>query len=216
MMGTWQRTKRALGAVVAVSALIVSASVSSTACVGDSPPPAGETCETYCSTIARSCTGPNRQYRDEKECLATCGKLPEGDESDGALNTVGCRLRQARAAATLEQCTAAGPFGGGLCGSRCEAFCAINARTCGEELGPLQPFRSEATCLEQCSLFTFDPDEGEGPSQDFSGNDTVNCRSFHLILAQQDAEGHCPHTAPASSVCRSASPTGDAGSDGGS
>jgi hypothetical protein len=212
MVGTWQRTKRALGALVAVTALIVSASVSFTACVGDSPPPAGDMCERYCSTVAGACTGPNRQYRNDAECRAACAHLPEGTESDGALNTVGCRLRQARAAATTDQCNAAGPFGGGVCGSRCESFCTITARACGEELGPLQPYRSEATCLEQCSLFTFDPDEGEGPDQPFSGNDTVNCRSHHLILALQDAEGHCPHTAPASSVCRSASPT-DAGSD---
>ena len=206
--------RRAFGALlVATSGATVFA-----ACVGDDPGPApigeadasaspeasspdgdggGDLCATYCAEIARACTGPNRQYRDDQECMRACALLPQGTEDDGARNSVGCRLRQARAATSLESCIVAGPFGGGTCGTRCEAFCDVVMGNCVE----LAPFGSRSTCLEECPKFVFDPNEGEGPDQKSDGNDTINCRSHHAILALDDKVVHCPHTGTASPVC---------------
>ncbi len=178
-----------------------------TACTGDAEVTASpDLCETYCKEIRNKCTGGSLQYRTDDECLKACALLPTGTSNDVGQNTVGCRLRVARAASTLEQCVVAGPFGGNECGTRCLSFCAMVSAHCGDL--PTPPYSSEATCIEECR-FPFDPAEGEGPNQNPAGNDTINCRSHHLILALSDKTTHCPHTAPVSPVCL----TRDAGTD---
>jgi hypothetical protein len=198
---------------------------STVACVGDKPSidepttadastnadagGGGDLCPTYCTEVAKSCTGANRQYRNAEECLRACALLPKGTEEDRELNTVGCRLRQARAASSLDTCIVAGPFGGGKCGSRCEAFCDVVVGNCAE-LGSASPYNSKSTCLEECPRFVLDPAEGEGPDQVSAGNDSLNCRTHHSILALGDKVVHCPHTGVVSPVCL----VRDAGHDG--
>lgn len=177
------------------------------ACLGDDPVASGDLCATYCFEVAKSCTGANRQYRNDEECRRTCALLPAGTEADGERNTIGCRVRKARAATNLDSCVVAGPFGGGACGSRCEAFCDVVMGNC---TGALAPYGSKSTCLEECQRFAFDPAEGEGPDQVSAGNDTINCRSHHAILALDDKVTHCGHTTAVSPVCFDRA-SGDAG-----
>lgn len=194
-------TRRTLQAILAFGAL-VSSVVLPVACVDADPEPVlSLSCSSYCTEIAKSCGGANVQYRNREECIKVCGLLDLGTEKDGDVNTIGCRLRKAKSAKTLGDCVAAGPFGGGVCGTRCAAFCTMIGKRCLDTASP--PFEgSEATCNEQCPNFKFDEEEGEGPNQKaFTGKDTINCRSHHLILALSDPERHCPHADVVSTQC---------------
>lgn len=177
------------------------------ACVSEDPGATATplTCDSYCTEILKSCGGDNRQYRSRDECLTTCKLLDLGTERDGDVNSISCRLRKATSAKTLSDCVAAGPFGGGVCGQRCDAFCQMIGANCLTVSSP--PFQgSQATCNEICPTFKFDPTEGEGPNQSaFSGKDTINCRSHHLILSlagPADRETHCPHADAVSAQCK--------------
>ncbi len=111
-----------------------------------------------------------------------------------------CRLAQAKLAATKEACIIAGPYGGDVCGRRCEAFCTAVENNCAS-LGPAAPYGSRATCIETCNGFRLDPLVGEGPDQPFKGQNTLNCRGFHMILSLDDKATHCPHTGLVSATC---------------
>ncbi|MCA9587044.1 MAG: hypothetical protein KC657_16935 [Myxococcales bacterium] len=194
------------------------------ACVGGDPPataPApsvtgdagdagdGVTCEAYCATVNKNCTGPNRQYRSDEECRRLCAFLSPGTAADRAQNTVGCRLANAKLGQSKEVCAAAGAWGGDVCGRRCETFCAINEASCGT-LGGGAPYE-KGDCLEKaCPVLRFDPAVGDGPDQAFDGDDTLNCRAFHLVLATDNALAtHCPHTALVSPTCQPRDAGGD-------
>lgn len=191
------------------------------ACVGDPvigvPPSDGGVdasqgkCDEYCSEIRTTCTGDNLQYRNDAECKRFCALLAPGSADDRTQNTVSCRLANAKLGQTKAICANAGPWGGDVCGTRCNTFCEINAATCGT-LGAAAPYVDRADCLERaCRVLTFDEALGDGVSADrFDGEDTLNCRMFHLGLALDDAlAGHCPHTALTSPTCK----VRDAGTD---
>jgi hypothetical protein len=192
--------RRTLEVLLACGAILTSVTVP-VACVTDDPGPSIElSCEAYCTEVAKSCGGANEQYRNTDECMKTCKMLDLGTEKDGDVNTIGCRLRKAKSAKTLADCVAAGPFGGGVCGARCAAFCTIVGKNCLAVDKP--PFEgSEATCNEACPTFTFNPAEGEGPGQR-AFSDSLNCRTHHLILSLSDPKNHCPHTDVKSVVCQ--------------
>lgn len=208
-------SKTSTGTVTAFAVVILSsAALAIAACVADVKPlppdtdggtsadsgaAGGNLCRTYCTEIAKTCAGANRQYRNDDECLKACAFLPQGTEADGAQNTVGCRLRQARAATNLQSCLAAGPYGGGTCGQRCDAFCDIVGGNCSDQ-GGSAPYNSRETCLEECPKFHFDPTGGEGPDHP-AGSNTQNCRMHHAILTLGDKVVHCPHTGVVSAVC---------------
>lgn len=194
----FRRTLKVLAFGVVVSSVTLPI-----ACVSEDPGPSLPlSCSSYCTEIAKSCGGANVQYRNNEECMKTCALLDLGTEKDGDVNTIGCRLRKATSAKGLADCVAAGPFGGGVCGPRCAAFCTILGKNCLSTTTP--PFEgSEGTCNERCPSFKFDQTEGEGPNQvAFPGKDTFNCRSHHLILALSDRTTHCPHTDVVSTQCR--------------
>ena len=109
------------------------------------------------------------------------------------------RLAQAKLAASKEACVSAGPYGGDVCGRRCEAFCTVVEANCSATAPP--PYSSRSTCIETCNGFPFDPKVGEGPDQPFKGADNLNCRGFHMILSLEDKVGHCPHTGATSATC---------------
>lgn len=156
--------------------------------------PSTASCARYCSIVNGSCTGPDQQYASDAACLAVCGALPWGGASDSSGNTVQCRLVRAELASTTgepsDYCYAAGPGGGGVCGSNCEGYCALMTATCSE-LGSVRE------CLEACAAV---PDLTRGPSMRpaatmlQSGN-TLQCRLFHVSAATLDPSGHCPHAA---------------------
>jgi hypothetical protein len=134
--------------------------------------------------------------------MKVCTNLELGTRNDGDVNSVGCRLRQMRAAATLDSCIAAGPFGGDVCGTRCSNFCRFVGKSCLAIAAP--PYGgSEGTCIEACPSFRRDAalgDNTEVPA--FPGADTFNCRSHHLILALSEPEPHCSHADAVSPLCK--------------
>lgn len=185
-----------------LSLLPVAFAVSVWACTADSSNPASSAqiqCQDYCSSIQKSCVGSNRQYRSEVECAAACGNLPPGDAADRSVNTVGCRLAQAKQATTKDACTAAGAYGGAVCGpNRCDAFCDMVIGSCGKEASP--PYKDRGDCLESCAKFRFDPAVGEGPDIAVQSGDNLNCRAHHAILSLE-SKSHCAHVAVKSSTC---------------
>ena len=167
----------------------------------------GDICDRYCAEVAANCTGANQQYRDLAECKLACALLDPGTEQDGEINTVGCRLRQARAA-SKQSCLAAGPFGGDVCGKHCDVFCRMVEKNCAAEPSP--PYPSASTCIEQCPSFPVKDPSAISHTTHPSG-DSFECRAHHAILSLSDKTNHCPHTAPISVTCN-AGPH-DAGAD---
>jgi hypothetical protein len=155
---------------------------------------ASQLCLDYCDTLGTSCVGKNQQYATPIACLAVCELLPPGIPGATSGNSVECRLRQAEFAASTGEpansCFAAGPGGGGICGSDCEGYCTMMTQKC-TQLGPLNQ------CLTACASV---PDLSRPPmnlrydsSQD-SGN-SLQCRLFHVSAASVDPAGHCVHAA---------------------
>jgi hypothetical protein len=183
--------------------------------VGCSPlltPPSPDdalTCENYCDTVLASCglvmgkNGGTAQYLSREGCLAQCASMPRGAETDKEVDSVGCRLRAAKAAAVgnkEENCRAAGAVGGGVCGrNRCAAFCKQVTTRCTAAYTSMIPYANEAECLAACGpgrAFDFDVSK---PEVFFEGAD-LNCRIAHLVASFDPGEGfgppshHCWHT----------------------
>src|SRR5690606_34062554 len=72
-----------------------------------------ELCIEYCDVVQDSCTGELAVYASRASCINTRNALPAGIKSEPEGNTVECRLRRAKSAATSpgEFCAAAGPGG---------------------------------------------------------------------------------------------------------
>lgn len=159
--------------------------------VEGSPPPQprpvdaapGGDCDRYCALVSASCTGEFAQYTDTAQCMAVCETLPAGAAGDREGNSVACRQSYAGNVAKTDPalfCAAAGPFGGGVCGERCDAFCALAFAVCA-----VRPWPSPAACVSECSNVRFSdagPDAGEGLNGPMSG-DTLNCRTRRLLEA---------------------------------
>jgi hypothetical protein len=177
-------------------------------CVGDDPGPTGAgstetaSCQEYCDAVLVGCTGPLRAYDNAGQCLATCALMAPGKVGDRG-NTVACRLPHAKAGSGRQTCMNASAYGGGVCGDRCDAFCELVDKNCIAPLGAAAPYASKPDCVEACQKIRYDSTGVEGPGQAFDGEDTLNCRMFHLILSLDDRVGHCPHTAVQSATCRS-------------
>jgi hypothetical protein len=176
------------------------------ACVSGDDPGAGDplpSCNLYCTEIMKNCGGDRQQYENQSQCEKVCSLLDLGNPEDGEVNTIGCRLRRARSAATAEDCLAAGPFGGGVCGNRCQSYCQILGKHCPGVPG--SPFEDQGSCAEACGRapYVFDPNDIESSFTD-SGKDNLNCRMHHLLLSlptEVERAIHCPHGAVVSSVC---------------
>lgn len=173
-------------------------------CVGNDPTDTPvDLCPQYCDAVIANCTGDLRAFENRNQCLKACGLMTQGIEGDTGVDTVGCRLTHAKIGGTKDECRKASAYGGDACGSHCDTFCGLVAANCIEPLPPgAGPYPSRSTCFEQCNGLTYDPAASEGTAQPFAGSNTVNCRMFHLILALDDREGHCPHTAKVSATCQ--------------
>ena len=185
------------------AAVVVACSASDPA-----PAPAGDAlCSTYCNRILAECTGADTMYRDSAQCMTACKDLDPVNETGETGNTVKCRVGQL----DKKNCRSAGPLGGGVCGQRCDGFCKIVQATCSTQAAP--PYPDLGTCTEECNtVLRFDPAAPEGIEQPFTGEDTLNCRVQHLLLAFKDPNPHCNHVAVQSAQCR-ASASSDAGHD---
>lgn len=189
---------------------------------GDGSPDAGSTqlsldCPTYCSEIAKTCTGDNAQYQDDTHCMAMCAKFTPGAKTDIAGNTLGCRNYHIQNITVLGQspslhCDHAGPLGGQInpavaerCGDPCTDFCALDIATCGVAgTDATGQYASVDGCIALCRgdrtaanpgyalthLYTY----GAAPP----AGDSLACRMYHLTNAAQPglAATHCPYTGP--------------------
>jgi hypothetical protein len=85
----------------------------------DTGRPVQVTPQDYCALMQANCAG---QYPSNQACLAAAARFQIGTVGD-TLNTLACRI----GAALKSDCKAASASGGGVCGSRCEAFCRLAA-----------------------------------------------------------------------------------------
>ncbi len=163
-------------------------------------------CTKYCLLVTEACAAENAQYVSDKDCLSFCERLPVGEPGDKSGNTLACRQHFAGTPAHAlpgTYCLAAGPFGGGVCGTRCTAFCQVALATCKAGVA-LAPYDSYPTCADACTGFAFwdggTDGGGENPSGPESG-DTLNCRMHWLRNATVDPDA-CPNIGPDSGACR--------------
>lgn len=164
-------------------------------------------CETYCDAVLANCTGKYEQYRSTEQCLEVCKRLPAGTPGDGNVNSVECRIRQAKFAESeaFLYCKSAGPLGAGKCGSNCESYCALMDATCTQSATAgnveLSYFGDTQACLANCGAL---PDDPAGPTQ-YSSSPTIEpnslegnnvyCRTYHVAagIEGDSASEHCPH-----------------------
>jgi hypothetical protein len=170
------------------------------------PPGPEPSCVKYCDLVMESCAGDQAQYASRAECLEVCARLPAGDAGDIESNTVACRQYYAGSPARTNAgnyCLAAGPFGGGVCGDRCIAFCGLTLDVCSPEAG-VAPYASYPDCQTACAGYAYEDGGidggGEPPGGPAAGN-TLNCRLFHLRGAIHDGLG-CADLGADSGACR--------------
>lgn len=134
------------------------------------------TCEIYCETIERNCEEDHAQFFEDglghTLCPMICPAFQIGNPADQTGNSLGCRSYHARASVSdpANHCALAGPSGGGICGDRCEAFCAIAKEICDAT------YVDEATCMNECASFD---DSVPYDVTQTSGN-TFACRFYYL------------------------------------
>lgn len=163
-------------------------------------------CAKYCDLVMESCDGAEAQYASRTECLEICARLPAGDAGDIEQNTVACRQYYAGSPARANAggyCLAAGPFGGGVCGDRCIAFCGLALGACSPDAGPA-PYGSYPDCQTACAGYPYtgatEDGGGEPPNGPEDGN-TLNCRLYHLRGAIHDGTS-CADLGADSGACR--------------
>jgi len=174
---------------------------------GEGPDQPPSTCENYCDAVLANCTGKYEQYRSRGQCLEVCKRLPVGTPGDENVNSVECRIRQARFAESewFLYCKSAGPLGAGKCGSNCESYCSLMGATCTSSSTAgnveLSYFNDTQACLSNCAAMADDP---AGPNQYSSSatsdpsslvGNNIYCRTYHVAagIEQDSASEHCPH-----------------------
>jgi hypothetical protein len=167
-------------------------------------------CGEYCATVMANCTIMDAQYSSVENCLATCPSLPGATDASEVGNTVGCRLKNARDAATvgpLTECPAAGPGSEGICGDNCEAFCRLFEVQCSDLFNEDYMSVGQPGCRDDCETF---PDAGTFSVTATNQGDTVQCRLYHVSQAFDDPVQHCLHAA-GNAVCISGDGGGGSG-----
>jgi hypothetical protein len=177
----------------------VDASVHPTSADAAAPPedtaPEVPSCSEYCDAIMPCNPDLHEEYPDEDLCLRECALFPKGTVGDMG-NTLGCRLAHARAVpgSPETECVAAGPTGGGVCGTRCEAFCLLAIAVCGD----LWDGGCAAACAQWATV-------NGGPLGEPSG-DTLDCREAEVQSAFEaqapDGSSGCPSVGSVSAECR--------------
>lgn len=173
-------------------------------CVGEDPTDAKvDLCPQYCDAVIANCQGDLRAFDNRDQCLTACALMQQGKEGDTGVDTVGCRLSHAKVGQSPDECRKASAYGGGACGPTCDVFCGIVDANCIQPLDAASAaYPSRSTCTEECAGIRYDAAGKEGTAQPFQGENTLNCRMFHLILSLADRVGHCPHTKLVSSTCQ--------------
>lgn len=170
-------------------------------------PPPQVNCAKYCDLVQSHCKGENAQYGSKDDCLAFCEHLPPGDPNEPK-ETPGMYCRQVYAGSPSltdpeQYCAAAGPFGGGICGDRCTAFCQVAFSACAPD-GGVRPYATVPKCKTECIEYTFKEAGVDGGGEGLDGpkaGDTLNCRLYHLRNAVRDASS-CEDLGPDAGDCR--------------
>jgi hypothetical protein len=174
---------------------------------GTTPPPLLP-CSKYCDLMQERCEGEHAQYASKEDCLAFCEHIPAGDPSDLKESSPGMYCRQTYAgspslASPEKYCAAAGPFGGGICGDRCTAFCEVALSACAPD-GGAAPYPSVPKCKTECVGYSYKEAGADGGGEGLDGpmtGDTLNCRLYHLRRAVMDASS-CEDLGPDAGGCR--------------
>lgn len=168
----------------------------------------GPSCEAYCKDVVSTCTGEDTQYGSPEECIWVCERLAPGSLGDKDGDTVACRAYHASTNAktdTRTWCAAAGPFGGGVCGDRCGAFCGLALAVCTSAGGDGgAPWSSEPDCVTACASFAYldgGTDGGGEGSNGATSGDTLNCRLRVLRAALRDPS-KCGDLGTPSDTCK--------------
>jgi hypothetical protein len=150
-------------------------------------------CESYCNHVMAGCTGVNAAYPDRDTCLRTCAKLPTGETTQD--NSIECRTAQAELAESTGEpeshCPGAGPYGAGVCGSTCQAYCSLITTGCPEKLVGVKDCEAECAGLRSDGVYD--------PSQIASG-DSLECRVARATLALGNPS-ECAGAALKSTTC---------------
>lgn len=196
-------------------AAVVAVALAWLGCTGEDPPStSGDTvadlCDELCTKVLSTCNeGAKQMFRDTAQCVESCQALDPGVAGSTTGNTIRCRIAQVDA----RDCNGAGVLGGGKCGQRCDGYCRVAATACAALPEAQRPYRNEADCVETCDgQLRFDPTATEGANQPFVGEDTLNCRTPHLLFALSDPQTHCGHLGVRSPPCSGASPADAGGS----
>ena len=160
---------------------------------GGDAAPGATACSDYCDKITANCTGANAQYSSKGDCVSACqNKLawPAGTSANTG-NTLSCRdyhagLAGMNAGAATTHCPHAGPTSdGNMCGTLCENYCYLAAKNC---TGSNKLFETDAACMTACAGFATNGTYGAT-----MGN-TLQCRLYHVNVARDAANTHCPHS----------------------
>jgi hypothetical protein len=153
-------------------------------------------CAAYCARMESACVGANAQYGSLANCMDSCATWDFGSQGEMTNNTLGCRTYHAGAAignASLH-CRHAGPGGDGACGTNCQGLCGIVIDVC---TGANEVYGTLSECTTACSGFPALPPYNAAEQS----GDSLACRLYHATAAASDPDGHCAHTADASSTC---------------
>jgi hypothetical protein len=138
----------------------------------------------------------NAQYASDAQCQTVCGIL-SGAMVTG-MDTIACRTMAAafKQGQQVPACWHAGPFGYGVCGAECDAFCAIATSVCSSV------YPDMASCLMTCGDFTPIPaDPAAYTTMGPTSGDNLACREYYLIAAIQD-QSNCANTKLISPKCK--------------
>lgn len=149
------------------------------------------TCRNYCNAINANCVSANDvQYKSDLSCMSSCAAFAPGMLTDTATNTLGCRFAHALDAAESpdQNCSAAGPSGGGVCGTNCEAYCSLMFAICPSV------YEDQATCFSACGKMV---GVNETAYHFGASGDNLQCRIYHATFAAEGSAAiHCVHAAP--------------------
>lgn len=137
-------------------------------------------CDVYCEAMATSCPD---TFPDSDSCMAACEGFPTASpgQTSAGTDSIECRVAAARAGS----CEAAGPSGGGQCGTVCQAYCDQVETHCEGRVYP-----DRATCETNCGRLRTD----ETAKISTGERNTVECRLYHATYpAAFDPDTHCPH-----------------------
>jgi hypothetical protein len=183
-------------------------------------------CTTYCNAIMQACPagGPNVEYLTTDVCMAACS-FSSADWITNQLSndttTLACRQASAdNAESGTLSCANAGPLGGASCETttdRCMTFCQLEVSVCADNV---QYEGGVSDCTSYCAGLPYVlPGSGGDLAPHEMGDNTLNCRFYHLENAMKPGAGfgpqtHCPHTGKTGGgVCTSSDAGAEAAGD---